>query len=98
MGLVRAVAPGGTLLVVGHDISDLETGIHRPSTRDVYYTADEIADLLDRDRWDVLAAEKRPRPATDPQGRPATIHDAVLKARRHQRSELVDGRANTRSS
>jgi SAM-dependent methyltransferase len=83
-GLVGAVAPGGTLLVVGHDVSDLETGVHRPPTRDVYYTAQEVADLLDPERWDVVIAEKRPRPATDPEGRPTTIHDAVLKARRHR--------------
>jgi hypothetical protein len=40
------------------------------------------AGSLDPTAWEVLAAEARPRAATDPDGRDVTIHDAVLVARR----------------
>jgi hypothetical protein len=43
------------------------------------WTAGEVADSLG-DGWTVEVAEARPRPATDPDGREVTIHDAVLRA------------------
>jgi hypothetical protein len=48
---------------------------------DRFYTADDIAGLLDSS-WDVVVNEARPRSAPTPEGSPATIHDAVLVARR----------------
>jgi SAM-dependent methyltransferase len=77
----QAVAPGGTLLVVGHDMSDLDTTANRWPDDDRFFTAEQLAADLG-DRWEVLAAESRPRTATDPEGREITIHDAVLLARR----------------
>jgi len=47
------------------------------------FTAEQVAAALDPNTWQVLAAEARPRPAVDPEGRDITIHDAVLLARRH---------------
>jgi SAM-dependent methyltransferase len=79
--LVRAVRPGGTLLVVGHHPSDLGTGVRRPPMPELLYTADEIAALLDND-WTVVVNEARPRPATTPDGEEKTVHDAVLRAAR----------------
>jgi hypothetical protein len=79
--LVRAVRPGGTLLVVGHDPSDLDTGVRRPPVPELFYTAAEIAALLD-DGWTVVVNEARPRPATAPDGEEKTVHDAVLRATR----------------
>ena len=81
-GLAAAVAPTGTLLIVGHHPSDLRTTVPRPPDPDLFYTAEELADALAPDRWDVLVAEARPRTAVDPDGREVTIHDAVLRARR----------------
>ncbi|MFC7528271.1 FAD-dependent oxidoreductase [Actinoplanes sp. GCM10030250] len=102
--LARAVAPGGTLLIVGHHPSDLATTVGRMHFPDMLFTAEEIAATLnaaeqkadaagrdaaggkaaerDAAEWDVVAADARPRPFTDPQGREITIHDAVLVARR----------------
>ena len=80
-GLIAAVRPGGTLLVVGHHPSDLATGVPRPHLPEVFYSADEIAALLD-DAWAVGVCEARPRPATTPDGAEITIHDAVLVATR----------------
>jgi SAM-dependent methyltransferase len=79
--LAAAVAPGGTLLIVGHHPSDMQT-IQRPFGPELYFTAEEIAADLDADRWDVVVAEARPRPATGHDGQEVTLHDAVLRARR----------------
>ncbi len=80
--LAAAVAPGGTLLIVGHHPSDLQTTIPRPPMPDLFATAEEIADSLDPGQWEVLVAEARPRLASDPEGREVTIHDTVLRARK----------------
>jgi thioredoxin reductase/SAM-dependent methyltransferase len=80
--LAAAVAPGGTLLIVGHHPSDLRTTAHRMHFPDMMYTAQEVASSLDPAAWEVLAAESRPRAAVDPDGHDITIHDAVLVARR----------------
>jgi SAM-dependent methyltransferase len=80
--LAGSVAPGGTLLIVGHDVSDLETGAHRPDMPDLFFTAEEIADSLDGDRWEVVTAHTRPRPGHVHEGQHLTVHDAVLAARR----------------
>jgi SAM-dependent methyltransferase len=80
--LATAVAPGGTLLIVGHHPSDLQTTMPRPPMPDLFFTAEEVTDSLDPDRWDVLVADARPRPASDPEGQEITIHDAVLRARK----------------
>jgi SAM-dependent methyltransferase len=80
--LAAAVAPGGTLLIVGHDISDLETGAHRPDMPEMFFTADEVAGSLDPDHWEIVTAEPRPRPGHQHEGVHLTVHDAVLTARR----------------
>jgi thioredoxin reductase/SAM-dependent methyltransferase len=80
--LASAVAPGGTLLVVGHHPRDLETGARRPHAPDMFFTAEEVAASLDPQRWDVVVAETRPRPAHAHEGEVTTAYDAVLSARR----------------
>jgi SAM-dependent methyltransferase len=82
--LAAAVAPDGTLLIVGHHPSDLETTVRRPRDPGLLYTAEEIADDLDSVAWDVLVTGTRPRAAPDAEGREVTIHDAVLRARRRR--------------
>jgi cyclopropane fatty-acyl-phospholipid synthase-like methyltransferase len=81
--LAAAVTPGGTLLIVGHHPSDLQTTAHRMHFPDMMFTAEEVAASLDPTVWEVLAAEARPRTTVDPQGRDILIHDAVLVARLH---------------
>ncbi|BAL90855.1 putative reductase [Actinoplanes missouriensis 431] len=80
--LAGAVAPGGTLLIVGHHPSDLATTVGRMHFPDMLFTAEEVARALEPEAWEVVAAQARPRQATDPEGREITIHDAVLVARR----------------
>ncbi|GAA2071261.1 class I SAM-dependent methyltransferase [Actinomadura alba] len=78
--LATAVAPGGTLLIVGHHPSDMQTTMPRPPMPELFFTAEEVADSLDLGQWDILVAAARPRPATDPEGQEVTIHDTVLRA------------------
>ncbi|GAA0797687.1 methyltransferase domain-containing protein [Spirilliplanes yamanashiensis] len=80
--LAEAVAPGGTLLIVGHHPSDLRTSAHRMNFPDMMFTAEEVAAALDPGQWQVEAAETRPRDVTGHDGEPTTVHDAVLRARR----------------
>jgi SAM-dependent methyltransferase len=80
--LAAAVAPGGTLLFVGHDPSDLLTTVPRPPDPGLFATPAELAALLDPAGWEIISADARPREVTDPEGHPATIRDAVLAARR----------------
>lgn len=80
--LAAAVKPAGTLLIVGHHPSDLQTTITRPSLPELFYTAEDVAALLEPHRWDIIVSAARPREATDPQGDTVTIHDTVLRARR----------------
>jgi SAM-dependent methyltransferase len=77
--LAGAVRPGGTLLIVGHHPSDLGSGVRRPPMPELFYTGDDVAELLD-DNWSVDVNEARPRKATTTDGLEVTIHDAVLRA------------------
>jgi thioredoxin reductase/SAM-dependent methyltransferase len=79
--LAAAVAPGGTLLMVGHDPSDQATTMPRPHLAEMGWTAGELAASLG-EGWTIEVAEARPRRATGADGRKVTISDAVLRARR----------------
>jgi SAM-dependent methyltransferase len=80
--LAAAVAPGGTLLIVGHDFSDVAAGAHRPPMPEMFFTAEELAASLPPGEWEVVVTEARPRPAKVHEGQEITVHDAVLLARR----------------
>jgi Methyltransferase domain len=78
--LATAVAPGGTLLVVGHDLSDMAK-MPRPDLVEYGWTPGDVAAVLGAG-WTIEAAETRPRQATGPDGDEITIGDAILRARR----------------
>ncbi|WP_304455038.1 bifunctional 2-polyprenyl-6-hydroxyphenol methylase/3-demethylubiquinol 3-O-methyltransferase UbiG [Nocardiopsis sp. YSL2] len=78
-GLLAAVAPGGTLLVVGHGPTDPPHHENGFDPAD-HYAPSDIAAHLGED-WTVLVDESRPRTAPAPAGTRPT-HDAVLRARR----------------
>jgi SAM-dependent methyltransferase len=75
--LAAAVAPGGSLLVVGHRPSELHTGLP-----EMFFTAGQVAATLDPAAWDVVVCEDRPRTASGPAGHELPIADTVLRARR----------------
>lgn len=91
--LANLVAPGGTLLVVGHHPSDLDTAPHiRPRHGDVLFLPEEITALLQPASWTVVAAESRPRTTIDGDGRTVQVADAVLVARRLEPASVVPPR------
>jgi thioredoxin reductase/SAM-dependent methyltransferase len=86
--LLNAVAPGGTLLIVGHDLEPMRMPAgppdhSRPFDPDAYVRVDDFAAALaGSPAWEVELHEKRVRPggaasASD------HVHDIVLRARRH---------------
>jgi thioredoxin reductase/2-polyprenyl-3-methyl-5-hydroxy-6-metoxy-1,4-benzoquinol methylase len=81
-GLAAAVAPGGTLLVVNHDPSDLHLGIRHDARPEYFATAQELAAVLDPAEWEVQVVERRPRSARGHEGGVHEVADAVLRARR----------------
>ncbi|MBQ1079877.1 bifunctional 2-polyprenyl-6-hydroxyphenol methylase/3-demethylubiquinol 3-O-methyltransferase UbiG [Nocardiopsis sp. B62] len=78
--LLASVAPGGTLLFVGHDISPLPERLADGHAPGDYYQPAEVAALLDTD-WTVTVNETRARVAPAPEGSHHT-HDTVLRAQR----------------
>lgn len=80
--LAAAVAPGGTLVVVGHEHADSHSAAHAP--RDAALGLATVEAALDPGQWTVEVAETRERHvtrgATD-----LTLTDAVVKARRDRR-------------
>lgn len=81
-GLAAAVAIGGTLLVVGHHPSDLESRMPRPHHPELFFTGADIAARLDAERWQVVTDYAAPRIATTPDGEEVSIHDTVFRATR----------------
>ncbi len=80
--LAAAVAPGGTLVVVGHDPADLQTSMPPAHLAEAGWTANQVAASLG-DGWVVDTCEARPRTAVNPpHGEEVTFHDAVLRAHR----------------
>ena len=75
-----AVAPGGTLLVVGHDLLNLTEGWAGPSDPAVLFTPDDVAAELPG--LEVERAERVRRPVVDEDGQPRVQVDAVVRATR----------------
>jgi cyclopropane fatty-acyl-phospholipid synthase-like methyltransferase len=78
--LAAAVANGGTLLIVGHDISDLHTIMPRPPRPELFFSGDDLAADIG-DGWKIETNVSAPRQATH-EGQPVTIHDTVFRASR----------------
>lgn len=72
-----ALAPGGTLLVVGHALANLGTGAPGPSDPDVLYTPEDIAAEIPG--LAVERAEQVRRPVETEQG-PVEAIDALVRA------------------
>jgi SAM-dependent methyltransferase len=95
------VAPGGTLLVVGHLHHDATADGHEhgrahghghgcesggpPASASA--TAATIAERLDPTLWDVVTAEESHRTMSGPGGHETPIHDVVVRATRRTRAE-----------
>ncbi len=78
--LAEAVAPGGTLLIIGHHPDDAHTGVRRPDLSEIGWTAEDLAATLG-DGWVLDTCEARSRVERF-DGADITVQDAVLRARR----------------
>lgn len=93
--LAAAVAVGGSLLVVAHHPSDLQTRVARPPFPERFFTGDDlVADIGAADTgaagtgaagtgasdWEIVTNVAAPREATDVDGNSATVHDTILRA------------------
>lgn len=74
--LAAGVAPGGTLLLVGHLPIDPTTGAETPAAGQLQVTGAAAVAALDHHEWEVILAEDRPRAVA------GSGHDAVIRARR----------------
>lgn len=74
--MAAAVAPGGSLFMVGHRPVDPATGAATPAAGQVQVSVDAAVAALDPDRWELAVAEDRRRAAA------GTGVDAVIWARR----------------
>lgn len=80
--LGSAVAPGGTLLVVGHHPDDMATGL-RHGHHSFLFTPESLVKALEDGKWEIELCEPRSRTATHPHtGEEITVRDSVLRARR----------------
>lgn len=77
----EALAPGGTLLVVAHDRSNLDGGWGGPSSPDVQATPGEVRALVEAAGLIVTKAEVVERPVETPDG-PRVAFDHVVVGRR----------------
>ena len=74
--MAAAVAPGGPLLLVGHQPIDPATGNPTRAAGQVQVSLHAATPALDTDRWELIVAEERARAAAH-----AGV-DAVIRARR----------------
>jgi SAM-dependent methyltransferase len=78
--LAASVAPGGTLLLVGHHPEDHRHSPEGEVFDDIRFTAEEVAATLDPAAWTTIDALRPEREWIDRDGRPAVAVDAVLRA------------------
>ena len=74
-----AVAPGGTFLLLGHDLTNLTDGVGGPRDPDLLYTAEQIASELPG-----VEIEKATTVLRDVDGEERDAIDTLVRARRPQ--------------
>lgn len=82
--LAASVAPGGTLLIVGHHPDDVGHAPEGTSFEEMRFTADEVAATLDPGEWASIDALEPAREWIDRDGVKAVAVDAVLRAVRRR--------------
>jgi hypothetical protein len=75
-----AVAPGGRLLVVGHDVTNLSDGIGGPQNAETLYTPEAISAALPG--LQIVRAERVTRPVTTDGATVDAIDTLVVAERR----------------
>jgi len=75
--LVEAVAPGGTLLIVGHALEDLEAGLRRPPA-ELMFDKKELLAALPKE-WTHREVTVMTREQRSSEGASVIVHDIVAK-------------------
>jgi hypothetical protein len=78
----EAVAPGGTLLVVGNDLQNLTSGYGGPQDPAVMCSPRDIVTDIEPVQLVVVREETVPRSVSDGGGQPLEALDALVLARR----------------
>ena len=78
--MAASVAPGGTMLVVGHDVLNLAEGYGGPQNPEILYGPAEVVGDLDG-VLEIERAERVHRPLSTPDGE-ATAIDVLVRGRR----------------
>jgi SAM-dependent methyltransferase len=78
------VAPGGTLLIVGHLHTHASTGHGHHPPAEASATSAAITARLDDKEWRVVTAEETLRTHTSHDGREVPLHDVVVRATRRR--------------
>ena len=82
LNAVSVLAPGGTLLVVGHDFSNLTEGVGGPQDGDLLFTPEDVVgDLRGVEGLEVQRAERVVRLVETPEGEHKAV-DALVRVRR----------------
>jgi hypothetical protein len=76
--MASGVAPGGSLLMVGHRPIDPATGKPTAAANQVQISVEAAVANIDSPDWELLVAEERPRSVA------GTGVDAVIRARRRR--------------
>ncbi|WP_247661969.1 bifunctional 2-polyprenyl-6-hydroxyphenol methylase/3-demethylubiquinol 3-O-methyltransferase UbiG [Micromonospora sp. U21] len=76
------VAPGGTLLIVGHLHTSGATGHGHHPPAEASVTLADITAGLDNTTWEITTAEEHVRTVTGPGGQAVPLHDVVVRATR----------------
>jgi len=76
---MEALADGGTIVIVGHDVTNIEHGYGGPQSSEVLYTPESL--VADLDGLEVVKAEKVDRPYESEEGTFTAI-DALVVARK----------------
>jgi|ERR1039458_1533544 2-polyprenyl-3-methyl-5-hydroxy-6-metoxy-1,4-benzoquinol methylase len=79
--LVAGIAPGGTLLVVAHDSTNLIEGVGGPQSPHVLFSPDDVLHDVGGLGLEIVRAERVLRPVDTPQG-PRNAIDALVRLAR----------------
>lgn len=77
-GASRALAPGGTFLLIGHDVDNLDRGHGGPPDPAILQSPDQVTGFLEDD-LEVVAAQRIDRVVDTPDG-PRTAIDTLVRA------------------
>lgn len=82
--LALAVAPGGTLLIVGHDVFNIDSSEHRAHFRELMFGVDDVLAAIDGEHLNIEVAEVRARPHGETHTGSGFTKDVVVRATRRQ--------------